>query len=95
MASAGQSNAQCPHINCVFPLCPGPVSAGHPDTTGHMHTEPRQSARLLGIYQKLLVEAKCSHQLFGDEIFWEKIVNFCSKYFPYNFPAEVAQCAVY
>ena len=45
MASAGQSNAQCPHINCVFPLCPGPVSAGHPDTTGHMHTEPRQGAR--------------------------------------------------
>ena len=44
-------NGECGTIKCpvstyklCFSLCPGPVSAGHPDTTGHMHTEPRQGA---------------------------------------------------
>ena len=81
-------NGECGTIKCpvstyklCFSLCPGPVSAGHPDTTGHMHTEPRQSARLLGIYQKLLVVAKCLLEMFGDEI-WKKLSIFVQNTFP-------------
>ena len=77
-------NGECGTIKCpvsTYKLCFSPVpGAGQCRAPGHHWPHAHWAkAGVIGIYQKLLVVAKCLHQLFGDEIFWEKNCQFLFK----------------